>query len=159
MSNQEDKYEKVKIIISILTVVGACFAFFISNYTTSNNLIRQQQQEQELEFKKVLLSDRVSIYKDACKKVGDIIGYAGSDSNRLKESYTDFEKLYWGELSLIEDSSVIAAGVEFRNACRNFMRSTIQEEGINNLKIKAAKFTTACKISSGNSWNNLFIKQ
>ena len=114
---EEERYHRIRIIVSILTLIGGCFAFVISNYLTSNNLIRQQKEQQQREFKQLVLKDRVTIYKDVCKAVGEIIGAADKDTSEFKNCFNNFEKLYWGEFSLVEDSSVIVAGDDGCNGC------------------------------------------
>mgnify|MGYP000897538897 FL=1 len=159
MANRnEDDFHRIRIAISILTLVGGCLAFVISNYLTTNNLIQQQREEQVREFKSLLLKDRVSIYKEACKAVGQIIGAAGRDSIQFKSCFEDFEKLYWGEFGLVEDSLVTDAGDKFREACRHILMTSGQEADINTLKLKASIFTNACRTSSLNSWDSLFKK-
>lgn len=154
----EKDFRKAQIIISIITGIGAGLAFIITGYLGVRNIVRQQQHEQSLEFKKALLNERLAAYKDACKAVGEIINSAETANPGMPGKVDELERLYWGEMGLIEDSAVVEAGKHFRFGCKDFQQSDKQEAALNRLKKLAVDFTTACKQSSAAGWQELLTQ-
>lgn len=151
----EKTFRFAQIVLAALSAIGACIAFFLTGDRAVADIVRQQQHEQKLEFKKVLMNEKMVILKDACRVAGDIVGRVETRDTGLVRVINAFERLYWGEIGLIEDSVVVEAGKALRNGVLDFQKSSHEEEDINRLKRTVANFTSACKRSYTDDWTEL----
>lgn len=155
MEKDQQDINRAQFRWTIMAGIGATLAFIVTGIIGIWSLIKQQDHEQQLEFKKAILNERLATYKEACRTAGAIILFAEIKSDSLPHAFNQFEKLYWGEMGLIEDEKVVEAGKRFRLACGDYQRSARQEDDLNKLKTEAADFTMACKVSSKDGWNEI----
>lgn len=151
---KEETYRKAQIIISIVSIVSACLTFLFTGFIGVKNIIRQQQYEQGLELKKTMLNERISVYKNGCRIVGEISILAETKTD-IKMSVNKFNEFYWGELGLIDDSLVVEKAKRFRFECNDFLESQKSSQDIIKLQKGATKFTEACKQSYIQEWHNI----
>jgi hypothetical protein len=155
---EERSFRRVEIILMILSAMGACVAFIITGRQAVENIGKQHQHEQRMEFRKAQLTERLTTYRHACQIAGEIVNYAETGNTDLIRAMNEFEKIYWGEMGLIEDSSVVTTSKDLRFGCRDFQRSDKKEEAVNKLKQLAVDFTVACRKSSADGWDELLVK-
>jgi hypothetical protein len=149
------RHNEKQINIAILTMIGGIVAFCITQYISIHNENCQRENERQQTIMAAILNDRLVIYKDACKSVGEIMGNVEINSQELDKSMNDFDKIYFGEMSLIEDSKIIASAKNFRVACKLFLQSKRNDEDKKILRDIAVKFTNICKETSIKNWEDL----
>lgn len=155
MKAKERKYLGQQYKLQIITMVASVLAFCITNYSTARNFIEDRKSQRA----QTLLEHKLDVYKEACKVVGIIIGDAEAKSPELEKHINDFEKLYWGEMALIEDAKVVKSAKQFREKCRVYVKTNQTEKDNDTLKNAAIKFTDVCKLSYTNSWNTMLNDQ
>ena len=159
MNKDEKSYSKKQINIAILTMVGGILAFCITQFLTIRNENLQREHEKEQTYSAAMLSDRLVIYKDACKSVGEIMANVEADSPELHKSITDFNKIYFGEMALIENTKIIASAQNFRIACDLFLKSKRDNNDKKLLRKIAVEFTQVCRDTSKKEWEELNVKK
>ena len=95
-STMENKIKIISVILALLTIISGIY---------------QYKKTSDENFKKAFWEKRYDLYTQAINHTSDI-----ANSNSLKESEKsrkEFWKLYWGNMSLIEDSSTEQAMVKF----------------------------------------------
>jgi len=157
MPNHEKSHQKKQINIAILTMIGGVIAFCVTQWLMVRNENLQHTSAQRNVRMEAMLNDRLIIYKDACKAVGEIMGNALISSPELNKSINDFDKIYFGEMALIEDpnSVIITSAKDFRLDCARFIASEKQMTDLEKLRSSAVAFTSVCKKRSEELWEDL----
>ena len=128
--------QTVTISIAVLT-----FLFGVIQYFRSE---RTKQDDRRIEAARPFLELQLKLYQDVTGAASTIVTSqvaAERDAASLR-----FKRLYWGQLSMVEDTSVEAAMVNFASAL---------DEGadLESLQIASLELAHACRASLSRSWN------
>lgn len=142
----EKKHERNLLRIEIIAITLGFIATCITSYVT----VRHERKQS---FRGAMITERLDIYRKVCKAAGRIVGDANNHSDSLVFSIDNFDKLYFGEMALIEDESVRLSAKDLRLNCIAFQKKKISVEELRN---SAAEFTTTCRESIIRSQDSLF---
>lgn len=154
----------IPVITALIAVVG--FWFGVYQYFSQQKQINEQRQREALEasnrqenelrranevkeqdFRRRFWEEQISIYKKVCDLAARIA--LAENPNQVKKERNEFWVLYWGELSIIEDSNVNQAMVVYGNDLRGFENGWTTSAS---LKQKSYLLARACRNSLKRTW-------
>jgi hypothetical protein len=152
---EQQDFNRAQLKWAIVAGIGTTLAFIITGIIGIWSLIRQQNHEQHLEFQKAMLNEQLVTYKEACRAAGTVIMLAEIKSDSLPQAVSAFNRIYWGDMALVENEQLVEAGKRFRLACDDYQRSARRDDDLNQLKEKAADFTSVCKKATTEEWQKI----
>lgn len=133
----------VKIIGAFLTLLTICIGIF--------QYFHGQSHENYMEFKRNVWQKQLHTYTEACKYAGLIA--MNPHDEEFEDNVKKFGGLYWGEMIMVEDSTVSKAMKDFYYAVIDFVPEDSNSH--RKLKYKANELAKACRISSNKTWQEL----
>lgn len=129
-------------VTKTLPALGAALAFMWGVYQFTVNQ-REQAETRRIEATKPFLEKQLVLYTEATRLASTIA--TATDPKVKNEATASFWRLYWGELSLLEDALVESAMV-------NFGRALDRQAQPDELKNLALKLAHTCRDSLSRSW-------
>jgi len=138
---------RIKIVGTIITLLAIAIGIY--------QYFHRQAHENYMEFKRNIWQKQMATYTESCKYAGLIAmnPYDGDFEDNVK----NFGGLYWGDMIMVEDSTVSKAMKDFYYAIIDFVPEDPNSE--KNLKFKANQLAKACKASSERTWQELKLKE
>ena len=134
----------IGIFLTLLTISIGIFQYFHS-----------QSHENYMEFKRSIWQKQLNTYTEACRYAGLIA--MNPNDREFEENVKKFGGLYWGEMIMVEDSTVSKAMKDFYYAIIDFVPEDPNSQ--RKLKYKANELAKACRISSDKTWQELKPKE
>lgn len=131
-----DKYLK------IITIIGSAIVFIwgVIQFSITQAALAETRH---IEARKPFLDRQLQLYTEASKAASTLA--TSDDKEELSIAEKKFWSLYWGELALVEDSSVETAMVKFG-------RELQLERDPNRIKQLSLELAHACRNSLAKSW-------
>src|SRR5580704_7666276 len=100
----EETHRIWDIIIKGLGFMATAFSFYFG----LTQLTKQQHSAQELEARKAYWQRQIQVYGDICHIAG-VMNENSADSESFEKSKKQFLEAYYGEIAMLEDSTVYNA--------------------------------------------------
>lgn len=124
----------VTLVGTILTVI-----FGVHNFNKGqeqNTLLQYSliKSKDSVDFNNKLWEKKAAVFTELSKSIGEIISTSDGDS-LSKSGMISFQKLYYGEAILVEDSTVNANLVFFKNSLEDYQRHLISMQQLKPIAI------------------------
>lgn len=144
---KEENCQKGQLKALIVGQIITFFGFIIG----CHNLETQINEQRRLEFDKFLWQKRYELYSSLSTEINNLIEYCYADKGKFDIARANFMQLYWGTLTLIEDTSVNELLIDFKDVVDEIYEGAIFE--IDDLRIAAENLAIACKNSLNDTSN------
>jgi hypothetical protein len=151
-----DLIEKVAKILQGLAIVIGIVATYIEYKNQNEERLRQDRarfEQTAKEFRKYFYEKQMDFYTEATEATATL-ATSEKGSAEYKAARKDFFRLFWGKLSIVEDKSVEARMMDFRNVLLQYERGENNvtqadlEQASLNLAHDASKYTIDVWIDS-----------
>lgn len=152
--NSNQKEFKLKLGDLWVKIIGA----FLTLLTISIGIFQyfnSQSHENYMEFKRNIWQKQLNTYTEACKYAGLIAMNPHDDE--FEKNVKIFGGLYWGEMIMVEDTTVSKSMKDFYYAIIDFVPEDPNSH--RKLKFKANQLAKACRLSSDRTWQELKPKE
>jgi hypothetical protein len=100
------------------------------------------------EFRKRFWEEQLGMYRRVCVAASALV--ASNNITEAEEARTEFWKLFWGELSILEHGNVKKAMEEFGTQLRKVQDGSASPASLEQLSYRLAR---ACRKSLGKTWD------
>ncbi|MES2274642.1 MAG: hypothetical protein V4592_01385 [Bacteroidota bacterium] len=144
-SNTDLLETTIKVVQGIAVVVGILFT-----YITYHNKSQNEKQETAKEFRKTFYEKQFAFYTEA-SEAASILATENYQSKDYNAARTQFFRLFWGRLGIIEDITFSAQMTNFDKVLLQY-ESNPDEDNQYDLKSASLKLAHAASMYTINIW-------
>ncbi|HEX8331137.1 MAG TPA: hypothetical protein VF622_00875 [Segetibacter sp.] len=146
----EETKRKWDVFLGILGSIATAAAIYAGVW----QFIENQNYNSRLEFKREMFPIQLEKYA----RITEIAGVLASEysSDKLFAEYKkEYEKMYWGSINIINDTSTSRAMINLREAIRDYSTISHDQAAQERIKDCAAQLAEACKKSLDDKWHEI----